>query len=142
MITLPLGSLLIYVPSRILRNLLQQRAVLKRVVVLSAVPGVADLSPALLNLTDSVFRRKSAKSSENNENGLGRDSSSMSRSGGSRAVSSGTITNGSISSARGGMAGIGGVEGKGNTDPVSGCDEYNHGRAVRQGLITMHTASA
>lgn len=36
---------------------------LKRVVVLSAVPGVADLSPALLNLTDYVFQRRAGGSS-------------------------------------------------------------------------------
>ncbi|CAM9842704.1 unnamed protein product, partial [Ectocarpus sp. 8 AP-2014] len=38
-------------------------AVLKRVVVLSAVPGVPDLSPALLNLTDYVFQRRVGGSS-------------------------------------------------------------------------------
>lgn len=38
-------------------------AVLQRVVVLSAAPGVDDLSPALLNLTDYVFQRRSRRSS-------------------------------------------------------------------------------
>ncbi len=39
-------------------------AILKRVVVLSATPGVDDLSPTLLNLTDYVFQRRSRRSSK------------------------------------------------------------------------------
>lgn len=38
-------------------------AILKRVVVLSAAPGVDELSPTLLNLTDHVFQRRSRRPS-------------------------------------------------------------------------------
>lgn len=36
-------------------SLFTYRAILQRVVVLSAAPGVGDLSPALVELTDYVF---------------------------------------------------------------------------------------
>ena len=46
-------------------------AILKRVVVRSATPGVDDLSPTLLNLTDYVFQRRSRRSSKAWANGSG-----------------------------------------------------------------------
>lgn len=72
-------------------------AVLQRVVVLSAAPGVPDLSPALLNLTDYVFQRKSPTSENANANATGPGSSS------SVSVPSGSASVVAVS-ARGGRA--------------------------------------
>lgn len=100
-------------------------AVLQRVVVLSAAPGVADLSPALLNLTDYVFQRKSRRSSTaQNMTGQGSSSSSLSSSAsvsaasprGVRAASSLAVQrsgNGSIAGGTNGSVSVSGGRGAG-----------------------------
>lgn len=116
-------------------------AVLQRVVVLSAAPGVPDLSPALLNLTDYVFQRRSRRASgSHNAPGVG-PSTSLSSSasvaapspGGGRAAStraglrSGngsttSSTSGSVSVSVSGGRGAGAEAGKGFMCSVSlGC---------------------
>lgn len=111
-------------------------AVLQRVVVLSATSGVADLSPALLNLTDYVFQRRSRKpSASQNATWLGSSSSLSSAASvvatsprGGRAASSRTgprsrnesttsSTDGSVSLSGG--RGAGTEAGKGLMGPVS-----------------------
>ena len=132
-------------------------AVLQRVVVLSAAPGIPDLSPALLNLTDYVFQRRSPTSE--NAAGLGSSSTltssasvvAMSPRGGrvpsTRAVtrsgngSTASSTSASVSVSVSGGRGAGAEAAKGVVGSVSFNDSrkmFQIAPSVREHLLLSH----